>query len=265
MKFLPARLVAGLMLGSAALALAACGETKPAEPAAPVVEAPPVVDQAVAPLSDPMQGDGGVSAFYMPDAAIPATPGKMIRTEPQTADTSLPLAASAFRILYSSVNGLGDKKEPIAVSGSVFLPKGTAPAGGWPLIAWAHGTVGIADICAPSNKARSDRDGEVSQPLARPGLCGCRFGLSGPRHARRPSLSRHAPGRVLRPRTRSAPFRLIPLQHRQVRRPRRPVARRRCGLRNSGGGDDLRPRTRHSRHCSHRHALLHQRHRARRS
>ena len=158
MKFPPARLMAGLMLGSAALALAACGETKPVEPAAPVVEAPPVVEQAVAPLSDPMQGDGGVSAFYMPDAAIPATPGKMIRTEPQTADTSLPSAASAFRILYSSVNGLGDKKEPIAVSGSVFLPKGTAPAGGWPLIAWAHGTVGIADICAPSNKARSDRD-----------------------------------------------------------------------------------------------------------
>jgi pimeloyl-ACP methyl ester carboxylesterase len=150
--------MAGLMLGSAAFALAACGETKPAEPAAPVVEAPPVLEQAAAPLSDPMQGDGGVSAFYMPDAAIPAPPGKMIRTEPQTADTSLPSAVSAFRILYSSVNGLGDKKEPIAVSGSVFLPKGTAPAGGWPLIAWAHGTVGIADICAPSNKARSDRD-----------------------------------------------------------------------------------------------------------
>ena len=158
MKFPPARLMAGLMLGSAAFALAACGETKPAEPAAPVVEAPPVLEQAAAPLSDPMQGDGGVSAFYMPDAAIPAPPGKMIRTEPQTADTSLPSAVSAFRILYSSVNGLGDKKEPIAVSGSVFLPKGTAPAGGWPLIAWAHGTVGIADICAPSNKARSDRD-----------------------------------------------------------------------------------------------------------
>ncbi len=153
MKFL-----ASLMLGSAALALAACGDNKPAEPAAPVVETPPVVEQAAAPMSDPAQGDGGVSAFYMPDAAIPATPGKMIRTEPQTADTSLPSAGSAFRILYSSVNGLGDKKEPIAVSGSVFLPKGTAPAGGWPLIAWAHGTVGIADICAPSTKARSERD-----------------------------------------------------------------------------------------------------------
>lgn len=149
--------VATLMLGCAALALAAC-DNKPAEPTAPVAETPPVVEQAAAPMSDPSQGDGGVSAFYMPDAAIPATAGKMIRTEPQAADTSLPSAGAAFRILYSSVNGLGDKKEPIAVSGSVFLPKGAAPAGGWPLIAWAHGTVGIADVCAPSNRARSERD-----------------------------------------------------------------------------------------------------------
>lgn len=151
------RTLASLMLGCTVLALAACGESAPVEPTAPVAAAPETA-QAVAPMSDPSQGDGGVSAFYMPDAAIPAAPGKMIRTEPQTADTSLPSAASAFRILYSSVNGLGDKKEPIAVSGSVFLPKGAAPAGGWPLIAWAHGTVGIADVCAPSSKARSERD-----------------------------------------------------------------------------------------------------------
>lgn len=32
------------------------------------------------------------------------------------------------------------------------------PAGGWPLLAWAHGTVGIADVCAPSFAGRGDRD-----------------------------------------------------------------------------------------------------------
>lgn len=151
--------VARLMMGCAALALAACGEGKPAEPVAPVAETPaPEVAQAVAPLADPSQGDGGVSAFYTPSAAIPAQPGKMIASEPQSPETSLASAGSAFRILYSSANGLGDKKEPIAVSGSVFLPKGAPPAGGWPLIAWAHGTVGIADVCAPSNRPRSERD-----------------------------------------------------------------------------------------------------------
>lgn len=149
--------VASLMLGVAAFALAACGESKPAEPAPPA-ELSPETAQAPAVAPDPSQGDGGVSAFYTPDAAIPAQPGKLIRSEPQSADTSIPEAAAAYRILYSSTDGLGEAKAPIAVSGSVFIPKGEAPAGGWPLIAWAHGTVGVADICAPSNRPRSERD-----------------------------------------------------------------------------------------------------------
>jgi pimeloyl-ACP methyl ester carboxylesterase len=32
----------------------------------------------------------------------------------------------------------------------LFLPGGNAPVGGWPLAAWAHGTTGVADACAPS-------------------------------------------------------------------------------------------------------------------
>ncbi|OTG83623.1 alpha/beta hydrolase family protein [Acinetobacter sp. ANC 4648] len=32
----------------------------------------------------------------------------------------------------------------------VFTPKTAAPAGGWPIVAWAHGTTGVADVCAPS-------------------------------------------------------------------------------------------------------------------
>ena len=32
----------------------------------------------------------------------------------------------------------------------VMWPVGDAPAGGWPVIAWGHGTVGVADACAPS-------------------------------------------------------------------------------------------------------------------
>src|SRR4051812_15198408 len=51
-----------------------------------------------------------------------------------------------------------DGKSPITVSGALFIPKGTPPQEGWPLLAWAHGTVGIADICAPSWQARSYRD-----------------------------------------------------------------------------------------------------------
>ena len=32
----------------------------------------------------------------------------------------------------------------------MFVPKGKAPRGGWPVVSWAHGTSGLADRCAPS-------------------------------------------------------------------------------------------------------------------
>jgi pimeloyl-ACP methyl ester carboxylesterase len=51
-----------------------------------------------------------------------------------------------------------DDKTPIAVSGALFWPNGDAPAGGWPLVAWAHGTVGATAVCAPSFAGRSERD-----------------------------------------------------------------------------------------------------------
>ena len=66
-------------------------------------------------------------------------------------------ASKSERILYSSTDGL-DGKTPIAVSGALFWPKGDAPAGGWPLVAWAHGTVGATAVCAPSFAGRSERD-----------------------------------------------------------------------------------------------------------
>ena len=33
-----------------------------------------------------------------------------------------------------------------------------SPAGAWPIVAWTHGTVGVADVCAQSYTQRSDRD-----------------------------------------------------------------------------------------------------------
>jgi hypothetical protein len=134
-----------------AVMLAGCAQTGPGETSGHGSTA-----ATKAPALDPGQGDGGVSAFYVADR-IPSKPGVMIRTEALTAQQSLDSAGSNVRILYSSTDGL-DGKTPVAVSGALYLPKGEAPAGGWPLIAWAHGTVGVADICAPSWNARSDRD-----------------------------------------------------------------------------------------------------------
>jgi pimeloyl-ACP methyl ester carboxylesterase len=88
-----------------------------------------------------------LTKFYDPPQPLAAAePGTLIRSE-RFAGYSLPEGASAVRILYHSraLNG-----EDVAVSGVVLLPAGRPPQGGWPLIAWAHGTNGVARICAPS-------------------------------------------------------------------------------------------------------------------
>lgn len=108
-----------------------------------------VAHAANAPAPDVWQGDGRVSAFYTWTGAIPAKPGQLLRQQKLEATLRLANAALDLRILYSSTNGI-DGKTPVAVSGLLFLPRGKAPKGGWPLLAWAHGTVGMADICAPS-------------------------------------------------------------------------------------------------------------------
>jgi acetyl esterase/lipase len=53
----------------------------------------------------------------------------------------------AFRILYQST-GLNGR--PVEVSGAIYLPPGKPPAGGRPVIAYAHPTSGVVQKCAPS-------------------------------------------------------------------------------------------------------------------
>jgi hypothetical protein len=105
----------------------------------------------------PAHGDGGVSAFYVWSDAIPAAPGTLLRQEPLPDRLMLTNAAKGQRVLYSSTDGI-DGKSATAVSGAVYVPKGMAPPGGWPIVAWAHGTTGTADVCAPSWMLRGQRD-----------------------------------------------------------------------------------------------------------
>ena len=86
--------------------------------------------------------------FYIPPKPLPAgKPGDLIWSRPASKLVSLKNAASTTLVLYRSTNPAG---KPIAVSGTISLPKGKAPKAGWPVISWAHGTTGIADACAPS-------------------------------------------------------------------------------------------------------------------
>lgn len=90
-------------------------------------------------------------------APIPSAAGTLIEQAPLPADAGLSGAARSLRIVYSSTDGVTGRGI-VPVSGAVFVPKGKPPRGGWPIVAWAHGTVGIGDACAPSRNARSVRD-----------------------------------------------------------------------------------------------------------
>jgi pimeloyl-ACP methyl ester carboxylesterase len=81
-----------------------------------------------------------------PDAVGAAEPGDVLRSE--AVELTGPLAGvSGWRILYRSTT---TEDAPAVVSGMVLVPEGDAPDGGRPVVAWAHGTTGIADRCAPS-------------------------------------------------------------------------------------------------------------------
>jgi hypothetical protein len=88
-----------------------------------------------------------LTSFY--DTVRPLPPGKpggLIRSE--TGDPyDLPYELTALRILYHSRTANG---EDVAVSAVVLVPDRKPPAGGWPVIAWAHGFRGAARQCAPS-------------------------------------------------------------------------------------------------------------------
>jgi pimeloyl-ACP methyl ester carboxylesterase len=104
--------------------------------------------------SAPAPGD---AAFYQYSGAVPSTAGALLRSEPLPAAFGLEAAGEQRRILYTSTDGRTGSGQ-LVTSGAVFYPPGPAPAGGWPIVAWAHGTVGVANICAPSRNPRSKRD-----------------------------------------------------------------------------------------------------------
>ncbi len=86
-------------------------------------------------------------AFYTGPKQTPKGHGKLIWQRNATKLTPIAGARLNKTILYTSRSPAGDR---IVVSGSVSVPKGKAPKGGWPVISWAHGTTGAADACAPT-------------------------------------------------------------------------------------------------------------------
>jgi len=106
---------------------------------------------AASPSTTIAGGSGALSAtpaFYIPPRPLPAAaPGTLIRSVRVTGVTGVPAGATVWRILFHSTTIYGADE---AESGYVIAPSRHAPAGGYPIIAWAHGTSGFAAQCAPS-------------------------------------------------------------------------------------------------------------------
>jgi pimeloyl-ACP methyl ester carboxylesterase len=78
-------------------------------------------------------------------------PGKVLSVKPMQLSAALANVATGKRITYASRDSYN---RPIVVSGAVLTPKPSYlishPRGANKIVAWAHGTAGLADKCAPS-------------------------------------------------------------------------------------------------------------------
>ncbi len=103
----------------------------------------PLVPAAMAAAAGP---DG--AAFYKAPDPLPAGgAGTAVWSRPLTGTMALPSAAKNELLLYLSVDPAG---RTVPVSGTISIPKGTPPEGGWPVVTWTHGTTGLAPVCGPS-------------------------------------------------------------------------------------------------------------------
>ncbi|GAA4475459.1 prolyl oligopeptidase family serine peptidase [Rhodococcus olei] len=80
-------------------------------------------------------------------AAANDAPGTVATVEALPAAASVPGAGAEYRLTYWTADHSG---APRLSTGAVHVPSGPPPPGGWPVVSYAHGTIGLADQCAPS-------------------------------------------------------------------------------------------------------------------
>jgi pimeloyl-ACP methyl ester carboxylesterase len=89
-----------------------------------------------------------LTLLAVPSAASAAVPahGELISKQ-RVRGGSAPGGGATYVVRYSSKAPGGSN---VVTSGLITVPAGKAPKGGFPVVSWAHGTTGIADVCAPS-------------------------------------------------------------------------------------------------------------------
>ena len=94
--------------------------------------------------------------FYRPPTVLSSgTPGSILERS-----GNIPLdptwQGTGQRITYVSTTPAGDL---VPVTGVVLVPTTPPPPSGYPIVVWAHGTVGLGDPCAPSRREPFQADG----------------------------------------------------------------------------------------------------------
>lgn len=73
------------------------------------------------------------------------------------------VSASQTLMTYKMLGVNGQETQATAL---LFEPNQPKPAGGWPIVVWAHGTTGVADICAPSRQGLKGNEYFIARLLA---------------------------------------------------------------------------------------------------
>lgn len=133
----PARAVRVGVLLAAMTLLVSCSEDR-ALVLSPDTPTTPITATVSAPQPDPPPIVGG----SVPGALISYTPIDDIAVDISE------LGAQATRVVYRSTSGTDGR--PTEVSGTVVVPGGIAPDGGWPIVSFGHGTTGVLSNCGPS-------------------------------------------------------------------------------------------------------------------
>lgn len=95
------------------------------------------------------------------------SPGTVLDVDPLDPDLWIPgTTRAAYRITHATTDA---HDAPATSTGVLFIPFGTPPKSGWPVVSWAHGTVGLSDECAPSVRGRSQRDNDYLATWMREG------------------------------------------------------------------------------------------------
>ncbi|WP_457970859.1 alpha/beta hydrolase [Acinetobacter calcoaceticus] len=110
---------------------------------------------------------GGSSDDDSPIVDPSGTPANNIQNPVVKVDayTSTNLGTVAAESSILTYKMLGQSGQEVQATSLVFTPNTPPPTGGWPIVVWAHGTTGVADVCAPSKAALADSTKDLISKL----------------------------------------------------------------------------------------------------